>query len=361
MDFSPIDSMKVAIVNVTKPVSGTGDGMTEYTYQLIKNLGREGVRVGSFYALTETRRRNMLGLARAQTLLRNKVAGIIAGNYDIVHITNQEAGFVAKELKKQGYYGRIVTTVHDTMRLRDDLHRGAKQKIYNYLVRHHVKDAMDYSDELIFDEPKTMKELGSFGRFGRYKIVFLGVDERFAAKKAKRKGPKFVVGYLGSFAHNKNVGFVLRAAELMRNEKGFRFDIYGSGGEIDSLVSYKKANGLENVRFLGFAPENRKREIYDGFDAFVFPTVGEVWSIPIMEAMARELPVIIPRSSDIVGSVREHCLEVKDEKGMASLLSKLRKRGVDSGFVKDAAKFARSLTWRRTARETLKHYRELLG
>lgn len=356
------DLMKVAIVNITKPVHGTGDGMTEYTYQLIKNLGKEkGVRVESFYALEETRRRNMFGLMSAQSLLEKKATKILNGGYDIVHITNQEAGFVARMLKRKGCKSKILTTVHDTMRLRDDLHKGVKQKIYNYLVRHHIKDAIDYSDELIFDEPKTLKELMAFRRFGRYNVVLLGVDERFVVKKAKKpKNQNLVVGYLGSFAHNKNVAFILGAAKLLKDRGGFEFDIYGSGGEAESLMNYKNANGLVSVRFMGFAPENRKREIYDSFDVFVFPTLGENYSLPILEAMARELPVVIPESSDLIEEVRKHCLEVRDEKGLAALLAKLRKNSIDKDFVRNAAGFARALTWRNTAKQTLARYRKLL-
>ncbi|MDE1851453.1 MAG: glycosyltransferase family 4 protein [Candidatus Micrarchaeota archaeon] len=355
--------MKVAIVNLTKPVSGTGDGMTEYTFQLVKNMKMiKGVEVVSFYALEETRRRNVVGLVAAQPILGGKVNAIVKGNFDIVHITNQEAGFVARMLKRKGCKAKILTTVHDTMRLRTDLHRGIKQGAYNHMVRGHIRDAVDYSDELLFDEPKTVAELKRFRSFGRYKVVFLGVDERFLGKvKNSHEGESFVVGYLGSFAHNKNVGFILRTAKLLRKEKGIKFSIYGSGGEIDALKAYKNDNELSNVDFMGFAPEVRKREIYDSFDAFVFPTLGEDFSLPILEAMASGSVVIIPKSSELVGFQRKHCMEANNEKGLASLLIRLKERGPNKSFIRKAAEFARSLTWKETAKNTLAEYKGLLS
>ncbi|MDE1852091.1 MAG: glycosyltransferase, partial [Candidatus Micrarchaeota archaeon] len=188
--------MRIAIVNITKPVHGTGDGMTEYTYQLIKNLRMEkGVYVDSFYALDETRRVNTIGLVSAQSGLGRITLKILDGKYDVVHITNQEAGAVARILKQNGCKAKILTTVHDTMRLRSDLHRGFKQRIYNYIVKRHILNAIDYSDKLIFDEPKTVKELQAFRGFSRYRVILLGVDERFMAKKARKaKSKEFVVG-----------------------------------------------------------------------------------------------------------------------------------------------------------------------
>src|SRR5208282_3258189 len=108
--------MKIAIVNTTKPISGTGDGVTEYSYQLYEKLKSiKGNKVDLFYSLKKTKRNNALGLLYTQTLFKRRIPELIKGNFDIIHITNQEVGFVAKLVKKDKSNAKVITTIHDTM------------------------------------------------------------------------------------------------------------------------------------------------------------------------------------------------------------------------------------------------------
>jgi glycosyltransferase involved in cell wall biosynthesis len=355
--------MKIALVNVTKPISGTGDGVTEYTYQLYEKLKRSpGVDVDCFYAIEETRRNNLTGLLYTQTLFKQKAIQLAHKDYDIIHITNQEAGFVSKILRKNGSRAKIVTTIHDTMRLRNDLHRGVLQKTYNKLVSGSVADAMKYSDFLIFYESGTLQNAKKLFKFQKYENIALGIRDDLIQKKipAKRASKKFVIGYLGSFAFSKNVMLILKAANELKSNNRYVFNIYGTGEERDNLLRYKIENELGNVNFLGFAPESRKRQIYDSFDVFVFPALGAPHNFPPLEAMARGVPVIVSKQGEYIPEIRKVCIPAKDETDLARIIMSLDQKGYPNRLKRSAMAYAHSISWSETTRKTLNVYRNLL-
>ena len=99
---------------------------------------------------------------------------------------------------------------------------------------------------------------------------------------------------------------------------------------------------------------------YDTFDIFVFPSLYEGFGLPILEAQARELPVIIYKNAKIPSEVRKYCFEAEDPTHMAEIISNLKENGYNQKLQKKATEYARSFTWERTAKDTLSVYKKLL-
>lgn len=55
--------------------------------------------------------------------------------------------------------------------------------------------------------------------------------------------------YLGSINHANNIKLLLDAAALLKEDKRYKFYIYGDGAERDDLQNYSKDNKLSNVSF----------------------------------------------------------------------------------------------------------------
>ncbi|MFP3191157.1 MAG: glycosyltransferase, partial [Thermoproteota archaeon] len=87
----------------------------------------------------------------------------------------------------------------------------------------------------------------------------------------------------------KNVGFAVKALNLIEDPE-VKFEIWGDGPE---SIYLKQLAQNRNIVFRGFAPEEKIVNIYDSFDAFVFPSYYEGFGLEILEAQARGLPVII--------------------------------------------------------------------
>jgi glycosyltransferase involved in cell wall biosynthesis len=154
------------------------------------------------------------------------------------------------------------------------------------------------------------------------------------------------------------VMLLLEAANIIDND-WYTFSVYGNGVEYERLEAYKKLNNLGSVKLMGFASEDKIVQIYDSFDAFVFPSLYEGFGLPILEAQARGLPVVIYKNGRISQEVRKYCFEAEDAAHMASIIDDLRENGYDDQRRKEAMEYARSFTWAKCADKTSKIYTKL--
>jgi glycosyltransferase involved in cell wall biosynthesis len=353
--------MRIALVSIIRPRRGSGDGITEYAYELYSEF-RKRHRVDLVYSIKSTSKNNVLGLAYTNLTFNRKIAALAGKDYDIIHIVNHEIGSAAKLLKRNGTRAKVVTTVHDLLRLRKGYTSGALQSIYNRRVLGQMRDARDFSDFVIFVSSMTRSDFArTFGASARSCVVPDGVGKEFlsAVRAARGAKKKFRVGYIGSLAYHKNVGFVLRVAERLR-DPAYEFHIYGSGVQGDDLRRYAEEKGLANVHFHGFLDEDQKIRTLDSFDAFIFPTLYEGFGMPILEAQARGLPVIIFKGGRVPGEVGRHCLKARDAAHAAGIIASLREKGYDKMLKARSISYARRMTWASVATKTLNIYKQLL-
>lgn len=214
------------------------------------------------------------------------------------------------------------------------------------------------SDFLIANSTQTMEEAVSLGYSRkRVRVVNLGIDRRFSAeiREKRRSRGKFVAGYIGTIRKRKGIDMIAQASRRV-DSREFEFRIYGNAGifKHDEFVSFMRHD--RSITFNGFAPEGRLVDTYDSFDAFVFPSLYEGFGLPILEAKARGLPVILNKSGHIPEEVKRHCFEVGNADEMADVLQRLKANGYNERRRRRAMHEARSFTWRKTALDTLEVY-----
>ena len=350
------DLMKIALINTIKPAEGTGDGMTEYTYQLYSRFS-ESNSVDLIYSVDKLIRNNVKGLLYTNTIFKNKISKIKWEKYDIVHITNQEMGFAAKLIKKSNSRVKVITTIQDFARVDKGVQKGMLQRAYNRIVRGSIVDAFKYSDLILFTSSQTEKDADKYFR-PNYKKETIHLAVRESILKApihKKRNKIFTVGYVGSLAFHKNVIMILKTANLMK-DKSCNFIIYGKGIEYDSLLQFKNKYELKNVKFMGFAPENEIAKIYDSFDAFMFPSMYEGFGLPILEAQSRGLPVIVYRKGKVPKEVTRYCFKAGSPKDASRIITGLQKRGCPEEKHTRATKYARNFSWDACAKNTMRKY-----
>ncbi len=346
------------MINGIKPMRGSGDGITEYAYNMYLQLKSRNW-ISLVYSIDQARKNDVVGLVKVNSTLKRRAQAEGKKDYDIFHVVNQEVGFAAKAVKSARASNNVVSTIHDLSRFESGLHIGALQRVYNKMVRRNVIDAVEHSDFLLFDSKQTMADVKK--KFGRIngKVVNIGIDRRFFSPSATKKPQReFVVGYVGSFAYHKNAIMLLKAASYIRGND-IKFRVYGVGSEKGRIAEYVNSHKLSDAALCGFAPENKKVGIYDSFDVFVFPSLYEGFGLPILEAQARGLPVIVYKRGRIPEEVRRYCLEAKNEEHMSQMITGLRDNGYSERLRKKAMEYARSFTWERCARETFNVYSEI--
>ncbi len=100
--------------------------------------------------------------------------------------------------------------------------------------------------------------------------------------------------YVGRIAHEKNIGFLIEAAEQIRHQRpDFLLMIAGEGPALASLRrSVEKLRLDDNVRFVGYLDrETELPDCYAAADVFVFSSKTETQGLVLLEAMAAGIPV----------------------------------------------------------------------
>jgi glycosyltransferase involved in cell wall biosynthesis len=127
------------------------------------------------------------------------------------------------------------------------------------------------------------------------------------------------------------------------------------------LRAHAAALGVgDDVRFLGWVSAAEIEGLYAAAAAFVFPTLAEGFGLPVLEAMARGVPVAC---SDIrvlreVAGDEALLFDPRSEPAIAVAIGRLlNDRALTDGLRAAGPERAGKFSWRRTAEETLASYR----
>jgi glycosyltransferase involved in cell wall biosynthesis len=172
-----------------------------------------------------------------------------------------------------------------------------------------------------------MSELG-IGKKG-ISIVHPGVDLSYFVPGEKSENP--TVLYLGRLKAYKSVDILIRAfRRVLRTNPDATLTIAGDGDEKVRLKKLAYENlGMEesSVRFLGFVPESKKRELLQSSWMLVQPSSMEGWGIVAIEASACHTPVVasdVPGLRDSVKNPHSGFLvRYGDEKAFAERITQL--------------------------------------
>lgn len=233
--------------------------------------------------------------------------------------------FVKKELKKRqpdlfwepnclvpiklkGYEGALAVTIYDMFPLTMPECFG---RLYREYFRRGVSSTVMQADLICYDsmEAKHDTELyfpaAKVGpSFVCYPVVEQGINDGEANKAGKDASNEYFY-YVGNVERRKGVDILLDAYRLYREEGGQKKLIVAGGLKDDSLKEQlEKMKDVEGFSYVGYVSEEEKKKLFAECDTFVFPSRGEGFGIPILEAMAAGKPVIASNLSifqEIIG------------------------------------------------------------
>ncbi|MEM3859913.1 MAG: glycosyltransferase family 1 protein [Candidatus Micrarchaeaceae archaeon] len=257
----------------------------------------------------------------------------------------------------------LITTAHDFQPIlypEFTFEHGAtlKNRLWLKLVVEPGFNSALRSDYMLCNSSQTKEEAIALGYpKNRAFVISHGIDNRFQKPITNKKdNENFKIGYIGAMRKRKNVEFAISAMNKLKDKKIY-FDIWGKKEFEYNYLTHIVKN--KNIKFKGFAPEHKLIDIYDSFDLFVFPSYHEGEGLPILEAQARGLPVIIYKYGKIPKEVRKYCFEAESPEHMAQIIENLKENGYNEKLKKKATEYARSFTWERTAKETLEVYKRI--
>jgi len=136
-------------------------------------------------------------------------------------------------------------------------------------------------------------------------------------------------------------------------------------GPVDPAPRSMRAPSLRaRVRFLGFVPDAALPALYRGASMLVFPSRGEGFDLPPLEAMACGTPVVAGEAGSIP-EIADGAALLVDPGDPASIASAMRRLCADDGLrarlVAKGLARAAQLRWPACAEATMAVYREATG
>ncbi len=333
-------------------------GVQRYSDALYKNMKNNDNNVN----ITKPKIKNFPFIGAALSMPFQTIT-MDAGSYDIVHNTTWYPVLLPRRGKSINistafeFQEIIHYPVLDTMP-----RRSLKERIWSRVAIETAEKAVLNSDYMLAISTQTVNEAIKLG-VAKEKIflVHVGIERRFVDTviSANKKEKEFKVGYLGALSSRKNISLVVNAFKYLDSKK-YSLDLWGKSYGLDALTA-KFITSHSNIKLNGVAKERDILNIYDSFNVFVFPSFYEGFGLPIIEAQARGLPVIIYKKGIITKEVRRYCFEAENAEHMAQLIEHIKNNGYNEKKRKMVMKYARGFTWEKTARETLKIYRRVLN
>ncbi len=371
-------------LNLIFLVPGETGGMEVAARELIPELIAQAPRGTRFTAFVNREAASARGgpwgeLLPAVTVpvnARSRVQWVL-GEQTLLPILAARAGIdlmhsMASTAPLTGRFLRVVT-VHDLIYAHfPDTHAGIRDKGMKVLVPAAARRA----DRVIADSQSTRDDLVALLDIApeRLDVVPLGLgairrEEPTPESEARARfglGARRVVLSLSAKRPHKNllalIGALAQMAPLVRPL--LLLPGYPTAHEAELRARAELLGVSGDVRFPGWLSDADLEGVWALADAFVFPTLYEGFGLPVLEAMARGVPVACSN----VAALREVADDAAllfaphEEQEIAralqrlltdtALAARLRLRGLER---------ARAFTWKRTARLTLDSYARASG
>jgi glycosyltransferase involved in cell wall biosynthesis len=138
-------------------------------------------------------------------------------------------------------------------------------------------------------------------RWDRFHIVRCGIDPELYTPRPEPGNAVAELLCVGRLTPAKGQHILIEAcAMLSKAGVPFHLTFVGDGPDRESLKSYAQSVGLESkITFTGALGQDKVRGHYDRADIFVLASFAEGVPVVLMEAMAKEIPVISTRITGI--------------------------------------------------------------
>jgi glycosyltransferase involved in cell wall biosynthesis len=267
---------------------------------------------------------------------------------------------------------RRVVTVHDLIYARyPEAHSGLREKGMSVLV----PSAARRSHRVIVDSRSTREDLVELVGTDpdRIDVVPLGLGTLRTAEPLPQAevrarfglGERRVVLSLSAKRPHKNLGALIAAlAEIPAPERpALVLPGYPTAYEVELRRNAQELGVGDSVRFPPWVAAPELEGLWAVATAFVFPSLYEGFGLPVLEAMARGVPVACSNASSLPEVAGDAAL-LFDPHDRSAITGALR-RLLDDGQLRERLRTrgqarAEQFSWDRTAELTLASYRRAL-
>jgi glycosyltransferase involved in cell wall biosynthesis len=269
----------------------------------------------------------------------------------------------------------VVSTIHGMMHVLPGEHPGRMSAPKRAYARFSYGATIRRSAAVLVVSQTAADEIAKrYGVTDRVHVTPLAADPRFRPaddvairqfRAAYGISRPFVL-FVGEFRPHKNFGGLLRA--WARAERRATHDLVLLGllhpGDESPEAEVRRLGLAGSVRVLTDVPRDRLVAAYSAADLFVLPSLYEGFGLPVLEAMACDVPVVTSRTTataEVAGPAGA-LVDPHDAGEIAATIDRIlgseaeRRRRIEAG-----REWCTRFTWRHTAELTLEAYRRVRG
>ncbi len=272
---------------------------------------------------------------------------------DLFHSLNQRVD--------SSRYNRVLCTFHDLFVITSEYSTPEFRRRFTFQAR----QAANRADLIIAVSQFTADQVEDLLKIerSRIRVVHHGISEPKFDAEPFRQSRKKIILFVGAIQKRKNVLRLVQAFEQTR--PGWKLVLAGSigyGGE-EILHAIQLSERRESIELPGYVSPEKLEVLYRTASIFAFPSLDEGFGMPVLEAMARGLPVLTSNRSSLPEISGSAALLVDPTRtssiaeGLNLLIDTeaLRVKLAEAGKIQ-SSKFA----WTKAVVQTWAVYRELL-
>lgn len=343
--------MRIAL-DATYSIDPYPSGIAVYSRELLEGLARahseheflHWYRVKQFFAAQQSRLKNV-----RRRLLIPPVPNIRA---PLFHALNQRVD--RRPTKK------VVSTFHDLFVMTNEYSSADFRARFTAQARR----AAANSDLIIAVSEFTATQVNDLLGVARSKIRVVPHGVRLPIEQSGAKRENMIL-FVGALQVRKNITRLVEAFERM--PKDWTLTLAGAAvgfGVAEIMNRIQASTARARITLTGYIPAENLNALYARAAIFAFPSLDEGFGMPVLEAMARGIPVVTSNRSALPEVARDTALLVnphETEELAAALLrlaedASLRERLANAGQNR-----ARTFTWDVAIQRTFAVYEELMS
>jgi len=265
---------------------------------------------------------------------------------------------------------KVVVTIHDlAFKIFPEYFTGKDRAKLNKLSDMAIKNA----DRIIAVSHCTKKDILKFYpeiKEDKISVVYHGFDPKLfqreispeesasILKNYKLRTKNYLL-YVGAIQPRKNLKVLIEAFEKIKeNNQNLKLVIAGAPAWKYSRIIEKISSSKfkKDIIITGNLEFEKISVLYRNAKMFVFPSLYEGFGIPVLEAMASEIPVICAENSSLIEVGGEAVLYFKtdDNQNLANCMNKIIKDAeFEKNLIQKGTEHVKNFSWEKCAQETL--------
>jgi glycosyltransferase involved in cell wall biosynthesis len=335
-----------ATYSLGRDLSGVG----VYSREILQGLARAHPEASFRFCYRQHRFLRSFGEQIPRNASRRLLREHRASSADLFHGLNQRLG--------SAQYHRAVTTFHDLFVISGDYSTPDFRERFSAQAH----EAAERSDLIIAVSRFTAHQVEELLNVepSRIRVIHHGTRPVAPARPAAKEQ---MILSVGAIQRRKNTARLVEAFEQL--DPGWKLVLAGASGfdSQDALKRIERSPRKHDIQVLGYVPGPKLEELYGRASILAFPSLDEGFGMPVLDAMARGVPVVTSNASAMPEVAGDAALLVNPT-DISSIGEGLRRLTEDTAlreqFRLAGLSRAREFTWEKSVQATWNVYQELL-